>query len=271
MLGTQQIPWTCGTIEYGKTGVVFGKKTTLRVATEDGKDQHGVKKILGKLLQLEDAVVDSDFLVSTMYPNNPSVHPPILYGLFKDWDGKTPFKKGSTEAPEYIYAEMTKESAECVRILSEEQCAIVDALRKEYPNNEFLQDNFEVIATMVVGYGDAVKDTSSVYQAYRTNTAYGKHKNPYVQVEGGIIPNLDHKFFTTDLPYGLCTYKDIALMFGVNTPLLDKLIYWNQKLIKKDYLVDGRLSGKDCDECVLPSKYGLTKSTLHFGMRQENK
>ena len=268
LFGTQQIPWTCGTIEYGKTGVVFGKKRTLQIVTEDGKDKHDLKGIVGKILQLEDAVVDSDFLVATMWPNNPSVHPPILHGLFKDWDQKTPYKKGSAEAPTWIYAEITQESAEVVRKLSEEQCAIVAALRKQYPDNEFLKEDFEIIASMVKGYGDGVKDTSSVYNAYRSNPAYAKHKIPYVEVEGGVIPNVDHKFYTTDLPYGLCTYKDIALMFGLKTPMLDDLILWNQKLIAKEFLVDGELKGKDCGEAVLPSRYGLTKETLHFGMRE---
>jgi hypothetical protein len=30
LFGTQLIPWTCGTIEYGKTGVIFGAKRMLR-------------------------------------------------------------------------------------------------------------------------------------------------------------------------------------------------------------------------------------------------
>ena len=34
-----------------------------------------------------DFLTDTDFLASSLWPNNPSLHPPILYGLFKDWDG----------------------------------------------------------------------------------------------------------------------------------------------------------------------------------------
>ena len=32
LFGTQLIPWTCGTIAYGKTGVVYGAKRMLRIA-----------------------------------------------------------------------------------------------------------------------------------------------------------------------------------------------------------------------------------------------
>lgn len=71
IFGTQLIPWCCGTKEYGKTGVVFGAKRMLRVATEDGKDEHGVKKILQDILKIPD-VRDTDFLASTLWPNNVS-------------------------------------------------------------------------------------------------------------------------------------------------------------------------------------------------------
>ena len=50
----------------------------------------------------------------------------------------------------------------------------------------------------------------------------------FLQVEGGIVPTLKHKFFETDLPYGLCTFVDIARMIGVDTPLIDAMIRWNQ-------------------------------------------
>ena len=43
-----------------------------------------------------------------------------------------------------------------------------------------------------------------------TNKAFGKHKIPYTQVAGGVVPTLAHKFFETDLPFGLCTFVDIA-------------------------------------------------------------
>jgi hypothetical protein len=61
-----------------------------------------------------------------------------------------------------------------------------------------------------------------------TNKAFGKHKIPYTQVDGGVVPTLKHKFFETDLPFGLCTFVDIARMIGVETPLIDAMIRWNQ-------------------------------------------
>ena len=126
---------------------------------------------------------------------------------------------------------------------------------------------------------------------------YKKHKMPYVVVEEKDIqdnkrqktengekkngsesesktskqvyvkPNVDHKFYTTDLPYGLCTFKDMAKMLDIETPVMDEIIYWNQKLINKTYLVDNEFTGIDVSEAILPSKFGLTKDTLDRGNR----
>jgi len=45
-----------------------------------------------------------------------------------------------------------------------------------------------------------------------------------VQLEGGVVPNLDSRFFWEDIPYGLCILKDIAEMAQVPTPVIDKMI-----------------------------------------------
>ena len=66
-----------------------------------------------------------------------------------------------------------------------------------------------------------------------------------------------HKFFTTDLPFGLVIYKDIAIELGVDVPIIDELIRWNQKMVGKEFMLeDGTLNGKDVAEGVYPSKYG---------------
>ena len=101
LFGTQLIPWCCGTKVYGKTGAVFGAKRLLRIATESGTDVDGVKPILAKILKMP-FLTDTDFLASSLWPNNPSLHPPILYGLFEHWDGASPRAQFSPPAPRAI-------------------------------------------------------------------------------------------------------------------------------------------------------------------------
>lgn len=266
LFGTQLIPWACGTIEYGKTGVVYGAKRMLRIATEDGADKNNVKSILNPILRIP-SLRDTDFLASTFWPNNPSLHPPILYGLFKDWDGKTPLLK--SKLPILIYKDLRTGSSEALVTLDNELNAIVAALSKKYPRNKHLKESFRMKKCVLENYEDQVLNSYDMITCIMTNKAFGSHKIPYTEIDADhAVPTLKHKFFETDLPYGLVTFKDVAMMLGIKTPLIDAIIYWNQKLIDKEYLVDGKLTGKDIGECVVPSNLGLDVKTLQAGNRK---
>lgn len=273
LFGTQLIPWCCGTLEYGKVGVIFGAKRMLRIVTQKGEDSANVKEILRPILRQD--LRDADFLSSTLWPNNPSLHPPILYGLFKDWDGHTPYEKDAV--PLRIYKSMTDSSATYVKRVDEELNDIVRGLRSKFPKNKFLQLNYGLKECILENYEDQVSDPTDCVSCIRTNSAFGKHNIPYEEVidesagqkrkrsEGKskslVRPIIKHKFFETDLPFGLLTWRDIASMCDVKTPIIDAIIYWNQKLIGKEYLTpDGKL-GKDLGECILPSKWGITLSS----------
>jgi len=265
LFGTQLIPWTCGTVEYGKTGVIFGAKRLLRIATEDGKDSAGVKPVLAKILRMP-FLTDTDFLACCFWPNNPSLHPPILIGLFEQWDGKTPFKPESL--PTFIYKDLRTNSARFLVALDKELCALVAKVSKHHPDNPNLKLDYSLKACIMENYKEQVLNSWDTVSCVSSCVAFGKHKIPYTEVEGGVVPTLKHKFFETDLTHGLTTWKDVALMCNMETPVIDLIIRWNQRLNGKDYLsMDGRLIGKDIDECVIPSRLGVTLETLATGKR----
>jgi hypothetical protein len=145
-------------------------------------------------------------------------------------------------------------------------CTFVSLRRR----NEALKLDFHLKHCIEENYKEQVTDTTSMATTIRSCIAFGKHNLPYTKVEGGVVPTLKHKFFETDLPFGLCTWKDIADLVGVKVPLVEAIILWNQKLIGKSYLAeDGSLTGTDLGECILPSHMGLTAETLEYGNRDE--
>merc|ERR1712012_1031356 len=61
---------------------------------------------------------------------------------------------------------------------------------------------------------------------------------------------------TDDIGWGLCALISIAERLedaGVRTPtvMMRMLVEWHQKLMGKEYLYNGRLRGRDCNELVL--------------------
>ena len=135
--------------------------------------------------------------------------------------------------PTRIYADMRTGSAQALVQMSDELCSIVLALRGALPQNVHLQNDFSMQHCVNENYKEQITCAYNAVTSVMTNKAFGQHNIPYTKVEGGVVPTLAHKFFETDLPFGLCTFKDIANMLKVETPLIDAMIRWNQKLIGK--------------------------------------
>lgn len=52
--------------------------------------------------------------------------------------------------------------------------------------------------------------------------------------------------------------RGVAELAGVATPRLDEVITWCQSKMEKEYLVDGKLCGKDILQTRCPEAYGFT-------------
>ena len=52
--------------------------------------------------------------------------------------------------------------------------------------------------------------------------------------------------------------RGIAELAGVATPMLDEVVTWCQTVMGKEFLVDGKLCGKDLSLARCPQVYGFT-------------
>ena len=84
---------------------------------------------------------------------------------------------------------------------------ITEAFKKQQPDNRYLDLARPLVDCLRTHYADQIGDPSTMATILRTNKAYANHFLTYKKVEGGLIPDVSHKFFTTDLPFGLCIYK----------------------------------------------------------------
>ena len=80
-----------------------------------------------------------------------------------------------------------------------------------------------------------------------------------VEVEGGYVPSKTSRYLIEDIPFGILVIRGIADIVGVPTPVIDRVIEWNQKFMEKEYLVDGKLTGKDIAATRVPQRFGITR------------
>ena len=190
----------------------LGAKRLLRIATEGGADKDGVVPILAKILQMP-FLSHTDFIASSLWPNNLSLHPPILYGLFKDWDGKTAYKP-KTSRPSFMPTcapNRPRRWCRWTRTGLDRQEA-----RAALPNNQHLKSDF-LYHCVNENYLEQIMQVRHRH--------LGAHQSRLQQAQDP----LHHRRWRyradsqaqvlRDRPaFGLCTFVDIARMIDVKTP-----------------------------------------------------
>lgn len=250
--GFQTIPWICRTIQYGNKASINGIQKCLRVAT-NSPDKGKLHSYLERLL--EGAVITflPNFLSTTLTPSNQIVHPGRYYGIFHGWDGFSPYSEA--EIP-LLYSDMDEFSAECILHLSHELQLIKEGIIKELPeiNLEYVKP---IQNRLIEDFSELVEDKSSLKSIYATSHAHRGIKTPVREVHGGFIPDPNTRLFTDDIPYGLCVLKGYAELLKIETPWIDVIVEWHQTLMGKEFIVNGKLVGKDADKCGTPVSYNV--------------
>jgi NAD/NADP octopine/nopaline dehydrogenase, alpha-helical domain len=187
-----------------------------------------------------------------MNPNG-IAHPSIMHGLLRNWDGKSVFP----EKP-LFYQALDDYTADTMEGVSNEILDVKEAILKLYPSCD-LSLVRSIERFFLDSYQDDIADKSSLKMMFVSNKGYDGLTMPTEQVEGGYLPLFDHRYFTEDLPCGILIQKGVAELAGVPTPIMDKVIMWCQEKVgNKEYLVDGKLTGKDIAFTKTPQRYGYT-------------
>ena len=258
LFALETLPWACRILEYGKSVEVLGTKKEIDVviSPKEGDTiettQTLLQSLIGRLPELKPAC---NFLAVTLMNINSVWHPTISYGFFRNHDVNEAF-----DEPPLFYEGADEYTGEKLTKVSDEVLEVKRVLLEKYPKLD-LSSTTHVRDWMLRSYGDDIGDKTSVYTMLKTNKGYRGLTHPMREVdtpEGKkYLPNFKYRYYTEDIPCGLVVTKGIAELAGVATPNMDEVIYWCQERIGKEYVVDGKLCGKDVDSSRAPQHYGF--------------
>ncbi|KAA8490793.1 Tauropine dehydrogenase [Porphyridium purpureum] len=251
LFGTDKLPYNARIEEFGKSVRLFGLKTELGCASiPKDKDAHCAQLISKALAGFVTGKPKGEMLHVTLMPVNQCIHPSRMYSLFHDWDGKTPYENNPL-----FYEEMSEEAVKIMQGVDDDIQNVAAGVDRA------LGASLEVprIHPMLVSWydSDLIGDASSLLSYFRTNKGYAGIGTPMVQVDGGWFPDYKSRYFSEDIPFGLCVTRGVATMVGVATPTVDMLILWAQNIMQKEYLKDGEFCGKDVGETFAPQAFGF--------------
>lgn len=240
----QNIPWLCRTLAPGQKASIVGNKVHTNVAVHRVEFEY-LRRFFEPCLGGVELRLLPDFASIVLNPANQIIHPARYWGIFKDWDGK-PIEAASIP---WLYRDFDDASAEALQGLDRELQLIKKHLLAARP-----QLNLDAVVPLEerisMQYRSQIADSSSLKTIMATNQAYSMAKTPVREVPGGVVPNPTHRVVMDDIPHGLCVLKDIAYQLRIATPWMNYMIEWHQGLMSKEYLVNGKLTGRDMAECT---------------------
>jgi hypothetical protein len=247
------LPWACRIEEFGHSVKVLGVKENVttsitRVSHSKASPTYYLRTMQRLLGPSPTINVADNFFVTNLFPK---VHPPIMYGQWRDWDCKPLSSKP------LFYNGISEFSADILCKCSDEGVQTAEAIAIAFPGMD-MSGVFHIFDWYKKAYPNDINDWSSLRAAIMSCKAYEGLTHPMKEQSDGFVPDFDHRYLREDLPYSLCVVRGIAELAGVETPAIDETITWAQKVLNKEYLIAGSMKGKDIHTTRAPQAYGIT-------------
>lgn len=250
IFGLQTLPWACRIEVFGQSVLVLGAKSQVDLAAQPTQQAAAISHTLTHLLDLQVTPI-ANFLSLTLAGTGQLIHPGIMYGLFHDWSGEP-----LAEAP-LFYQGVDAFTANVLQTMSDEVQTVRVTLQESFPMLD-LSAIRPLDQWLRLSYGRDLGDTSSLQAAFNTNRSYQGLRAPVRSSKGGLEPDFKARYLSEDVPYALIATRGIAELAGVPTPQIDQVLTWAQQRLGQEYLIGGKLQGKDIAASRAPQRYGIT-------------
>lgn len=219
---------------------ILSKKSSLYTAAIPKNNTSAIADMLEELFQIP-TVRLKEYLAITLAPSNPLLHLSGLYNVFKN------YKKGDFyNRPMKLYEEWNDETS---KLLFE-----YDAELQEICKNIYSIELDEVVPLAIYYESATPFDLTKKLKSIK---AFKEVMVPLRLCGEKYQPDLSNRMFIEDYPYGICIIKAFALMTGVNTPVIDKLLDFYKKLSGYEYFKEDGMFSRDIEDTAVPQLYGL--------------
>jgi predicted dinucleotide-binding enzyme len=253
LFGLQTLPWSTRVVKPGELVNFGAAKTEVLVSALPSGDAAELASQLSSILGTKVVPTDS-FLNLTLGNPGQFIHPGLMWGAFGTWDGE-PYE---ADRVPLLYAEASDATGRLVEEMSRDAMSVARAIEVQSGGALDLSGVVPVHEWLKSAYSHVTDDLSSVATCFRTGPIQAR-KAPMLEVSyGKFVPNFDYRYLSEDVPFGLVVTRAIAEVAGVATPAIDEVIVWAQSNMRKAYINDGRVTGRDVSDLPVPQNYGVT-------------
>lgn len=242
IFGLQRVPFVArATVSENEiVANMLSKKRELFVAALPKKRTNNICNILENLLHI-DCIPLKEYLSVTLTPSNPLLHTVGLFNVFKNSNSDSVFEKELR-----FYHEWNDKASELLLKYDEEVQNICRALEP--------LDLHEVVSLAEYYEAPTPKEMTNKLKSI---PAFEEVMVPLKHIDYGYVPDLQSRMFVEDFPYGVCIIKDFALITGVDTPTINRILAFYTKIAGYDYFNSDGTHGKDYIKTGAPGNFGL--------------
>eukprot|EP00929_Paragymnodinium_shiwhaense_P056736 TRINITY_DN28400_c0_g1_i3.p1 TRINITY_DN28400_c0_g1~~TRINITY_DN28400_c0_g1_i3.p1 ORF type:complete len:293 (+),score=69.48 TRINITY_DN28400_c0_g1_i3:259-1137(+) len=264
--GVIPMPFNCRITHWGQRVEVASMKATYDLATLPASQAKRAAKALSSLLDKPVQTI-GNYVGIALHCSNPNNHPGRLYGLMGP-DSQLGLYKPGMIYPEnpLFYETWDERSSYWAQKISDERLKVWTTICEKYPRAGKPEQVPHIKAYLENIYAGQIRSTHSLGTCFSTNDGLLGFRCPFKEVEGGFVPDFGNRYFTEDIPDGLAMYKGIADLAGVKTPVIDEIVCFFQQFMGKEYVVDGKLAGRDVPSTKSPQAFGITSLEELLGL-----
>ena len=222
------IPWICRTKQYGKTGITYGFKERNAAAVYPNEYFNQINEELFQFLcyrwfgkgEVEQL---TNFISITLSVDNQIIHPTRCYGINQvhgsTWE--------SVEDVPLFYKDYDEFSAQCLAALDTDYSQVRDKIKMLYPEKDF----HYMLNYLDLEHYTYNSSSVDIVDSFVNSPTLQRIKTPVIVNDLGEVEiDKNCRFFMDDIYYGVAITKWIAELFRIDTPMIDKILYWTQRM-----------------------------------------
>lgn len=213
LFGLQRVPSVARLVEYGKTVCATGYRDELFVAAIPSSFVNECAQNISAIFDMKCSVMPN-YLNITLIPSNPILHTTRLKTIFNDYQPN----KTYADVP-LFYEEWTDESSDLLLKCDNEVQEICKAL------NTF---DLSFVKSLKIHYES--ENADQLTRKITSIKSFKGLKTPCVQTDGGLIPDLNSRYFTADFSFGLTILIQISNFLGLPCPYMQSTMDWYEKI-----------------------------------------
>lgn len=238
LFGVDRVPCIARLQEYGREVIAY-PKNSIRLCAIPNQRTNDLCRMVSMLFGINCFPV-KNYLTITLTPSNPILHTARLSTLFQS------HLRQAWERPPLFYGEWDDSASEVLLQCDQELGALCCQLSEIPLEVVPLKNHYEA------------ETVQAMTQKLRSIPSLAKIESPMRLDKVGYIPNLQSRYFTEDIPFGLCIIKGFAAASGIPTPSMDRILHWYENLMGVQYFVGESYEGKDLLHTAAPQNFGIT-------------